>query len=124
MGREDLVSDPRTVNTHLRSRNYAFVEQVVANWTGPRTRAQVVEAIGGKVPCGPVNTAADIFADPHVRAREMISEFELPGDNGQASIVANPIKFTATPTNLHRRAPLLDEHGDEIRAEHQPGGKA
>jgi crotonobetainyl-CoA:carnitine CoA-transferase CaiB-like acyl-CoA transferase len=123
MDREDLVNDPRTTNTHLRSRNHEFVEQVVADWTGQRTRAQVVDAIGGKVPCGPVNTAADIFADPHVRARGMISEFDLPGDNGRVSIAANPIKFTATPTNLHRRAPLLDEHGDEIR-KHLTGDKA
>jgi len=124
MDREDLVTDARTHNTHLRSRNHTFVEQVVADWTGQRTRQQVIDAIGGRVPCGPVNTAADIFADPHVRARAMISEFELPGDNGRVSIAANPIKFTATPTNLHRRAPLLDEHGDEIRAEFQTGGNA
>ena len=46
----------------------------------------------------------------------MITEFELPGDNAPVSIVANPIKFTTTPANFHRRAPLLGEHSEEIRS--------
>ncbi len=115
MGREELIQDPRTRNTYVRRQNQEFVLEVISEWTAVRTKAEVVSVLGGRVPCGPVNTAADIFADPHARARGMISEFDLPGDNGRAAIVANPIKFTATPTGFHRRAPTLGEHGEEIR---------
>ena len=76
-----------------------------------------MEALGGRVPCGPVNTAADIFADPHVKARGMISEFELPGDNSKVSIVGSPIKYTATPSGFYRRPPTLGEHTQEILEE-------
>ncbi len=72
IGREDLIADERTRNVHVRARNRVFVEAVISDWTAPLTKQQVVEALGGKVPCGPVNTAADIYADPHVQARGMI----------------------------------------------------
>lgn len=117
MEREDLIDDPRTKNTHVRRRNQALVEEVITGWTRPRTRQQILEAIGGQVPCGPVNTAADIFADPHIAARGMISQVDLPGANPTVSIAANPIRFSATPAGLYRRPPLLDEHAAEIRAE-------
>ena len=116
MGRGDLVDDERSRNTYLRRRHQHFVEGVIADWTCTLTKQAVMDAIGGKVPCGPVNTAEDIFNDPHVRARGMISEFDLPGDNPRVSIANTPMKFNSTPAGFHRRAPLLDEHGDEIRA--------
>jgi crotonobetainyl-CoA:carnitine CoA-transferase CaiB-like acyl-CoA transferase len=117
IGREDLIADERTHNVHLRARNRLFVEGVISVWTAPQTKQQVIDALGGKVPCGPVNTAADIYADPHVAARGMIDQLDLPGDNPSVSIVANPIKYTATPTNLYRRPPKLGEHTEEILAE-------
>ncbi|MFP6815532.1 MAG: CaiB/BaiF CoA-transferase family protein, partial [Pseudomonadales bacterium] len=117
IGREDLIADERTRNVHVRARNRVFVEAVISDWTAPLTKQQVVEALGGKVPCGPVNTAADIYADPHVQARGMIDQVDLPGDNPSVTIVANPIKYTATPTNLYQRPPKLGEHTEEILAE-------
>ena len=115
MGREDLVADERTKNTYVRSQNEAFVLDVISGWTSTLTKAEVVAALGGRVPCGPVNTAEDIYADPHAAARGLITTFELPGANDPVSIVANPIKFTATPANFHRRAPRLGEHSETIR---------
>jgi len=117
IGREDLIDDDKTRNVHLRVRHRYFVEGVLSDWTVVRTKQQVVDALGGKVPCGPVNTAADIYADPHVQARGMISTLDLPGDNPPVSIVANPIRFTSTPTSLHRRPPKLGEHTAEVLQE-------
>ncbi len=117
MQRPDLVTDPRCKNTHLRSRNQAFVEEAISRWTSTLTKAQVLAAIGGVVPCGPVNTAQDIFADPHVQARQLLTQFDMPGDNPPATLVNNPIKFGQTPSGFYRRAPLLNEHGNQIRTE-------
>ncbi|MGD8830471.1 MAG: CoA transferase [Pseudomonadales bacterium] len=124
MGRSDLVTDERTKNTYLRRQNQDLVLDVISNWTGVRTKAEIVAALGGRVPCGPVNTAEDIFLDPHAAARGLISEFELPGDNPPVAIVSNPIRYTATPTGFYRRAPRLGEHGDEIRQRVQTSGAA
>ena len=114
MERPDLIEDERCKNVYLRKRNQEFVEGEISAWTSTRTKQQVVAAIGGQVPCGPVNTAADIFADPHVEARGMITRFSLPGDNPQVAIVGSPIKFTETPAGFYRSPPQLGEHNDEV----------
>ncbi len=117
MQRPDLIDDTRTKNTFVRRKNQDFVETQISTWTKQQTRQEIVAQLGGKVPCGPVNTAEDIFNDPHVRAREMITEFELPGDNPKASIVGTPIKYTKTPAGFRRPPPRLGEHTDEILEE-------
>ena len=114
MARPDLLEDARTANTFVRRRNQQFVEAQIAAWTSARTKRDVVAALGGKVPCGPVNTAAEIFADPHVEARNMITSFDLPGDNPRVSIVGSPIKYTETPTGFYQRPPMLGEHTAEV----------
>jgi len=114
MERSDLVDDERTKNTFLRRRNQDFVEHAISAWTSAMTKHEVVSILGGKVPCGPVNTAADIFADPHVEARDMITRFDLPGDNPTVAIVGSPIKFTKSPAGFYRRPPGLGEHTREV----------
>ena len=61
------------------------------------------------MPCGPVNSAADIAADEHTSARHMIVHVEHPS-GVPIDIVGAPIKFSATPTEAFVRAPLLGEH--------------
>lgn len=117
MQRPDLIGDDRTKNTFVRRKNQAFVEEQISNWTSGLSKQEVVNAIGGKVPCGPVNKASDIFADPHVEARGMIDRFELPGENPAVAIVGMPIKYTDTPGSFYRRPPLLGEHTEEILEE-------
>ena len=114
MGREDLVTDERCKNTYVRRKNQVFVEAQIAAWTSSISKAEFMEKLGGKIPCGPVNTAEDIFSDPHVAAREMITRFQLPGDNPEVAIVGSPIKYTETKAGFYRRAPTLGEHTEEI----------
>ena len=112
------LEDERTRrHVFIRRKNQDFVEGEIAAWTREHTKQEVVDALGGRVPCGPINTAADIFADPHVKARDMIEEFDLPGDNPRVAIVGSPIKYTDTPTGLYRRPPMHGEHTEEVLAE-------
>ncbi|MFU8815754.1 MAG: CaiB/BaiF CoA transferase family protein [Pseudomonadales bacterium] len=117
MGRPELATDPRTHDVRARVENRQLVNGAIEAWTGRLGKAEVVAALGGLVPCGPVNTAEDMFADPHLRARNMIREVEVPGDNSSVSLVGPPVKFSATPTDIYRRAPMLDEHRAEILAQ-------
>ncbi len=123
VGRPDLVADERTQDVNRRSTNRELVNEALTAWTRARTKAEVVELLGGKVPVGPVNTAADIFADPHVAARGMLAEIELPGDNPQVAIAGAPIKFAATPAGVYRRPPRLGEHTEEVLAGLKRRGK-
>ena len=119
MARPDLIHDERSKSNFARAENQAFVRGEIEAWTRVRSKAEITAALGGRVPCGPVNRASDIFADPHVQARNMITRFPLPGDNPEVSIAGSPIKFTQTPAGFYRRPPRLDEHAEEILRDYQ-----
>lgn len=118
MGREDLVHDERTSSNAKRTANQAFTDAQVSAWTSQLSKQAVVHAIGGKVPVGPANQLAEVFADPHVAARGMLESFALPGTgNPTAQVAANPIKFQSTATGLYQRPPLLGEHTTQVLTE-------
>jgi crotonobetainyl-CoA:carnitine CoA-transferase CaiB-like acyl-CoA transferase len=110
MGREDLVEDARTKLKVSRARNRAYVNDLVTEWTRARTKRELAALLGGRVPFGPVQTVADIFADPHVHARGMLAEVEHPGSNKPSIIAGTPIHLNGTPGGVHHRAPYHGEH--------------
>jgi formyl-CoA transferase len=67
------------------------------------------------IPCGPINDYAQVFADPQVLARDMVVETEHP-TLGRLRTLGSPIKMSATPADVTRRAPQLGEHTDEVLA--------
>jgi crotonobetainyl-CoA:carnitine CoA-transferase CaiB-like acyl-CoA transferase len=68
------------------------------------------------IPCGPINDYAQVFADPQVIAREMVVETAHP-TLGRMKTLGSPIKMSATPADVSRRAPQLGEHTDEVLRE-------
>ena len=110
MGRDDLITDERTATNPKRAANREFTEAEITRWTSSRSKAELLELLGGKVPCGPANSMGEIFDDPHVAARAMLEDCELPGDNPNVPLAANPIKFLSGDTGLYRRPPTLGEH--------------
>jgi len=114
MGRPELGVDERYATNAARVTHCEDVRAAVAAWTSTRTNQEVVGVLGGRVPCGPVHTAEDIFADPHIAAREMLVQLEHPGSTTPVTVAGSPIKMTGTPGVRHQRAPLLSEHADDI----------
>ena len=114
MGHDALGRDPRYATTVDRARHREEITELITEWTSGLPTADVVAALGGLVPCGPVNTAADIAADPHVAVREMIVPVEHPGAEREVAVAGVPVKLSATPGEVRRRAPLLGEHTDEV----------
>jgi len=117
IGRDDLVDDDRTRTNRERVANAPFVREAIAAWTSSRPTAEVVAALAGHVPVGPVNTAAAIFADPHVAARSMLVTVEQPDGSEPVVLAGSPIKLTETPAGVYRRPPRLGEHTAEVLAE-------
>jgi crotonobetainyl-CoA:carnitine CoA-transferase CaiB-like acyl-CoA transferase len=117
MGHPELRNDDRCQSNPRRVANSAFVRGVISNWTGSHSTREVVATLGGKVPVGPVNSAPDIFEDPHPKARNMLVEVEQPGNNPPLVIAGCPIKMTLTPPGIYARPPLLGEHTEQIFAE-------
>jgi crotonobetainyl-CoA:carnitine CoA-transferase CaiB-like acyl-CoA transferase len=117
IGRPDLADDERTNTNTNRVANAEIVQAVIAGWAAAHTTEEIMQTLGGRVPVGPVNDAADLFDDPHVLAREMLVAVEQP-DGARPVVYANcPIRFTATPSGVYRRPPLLGEHSAEVLAE-------
>jgi crotonobetainyl-CoA:carnitine CoA-transferase CaiB-like acyl-CoA transferase len=68
------------------------------------------------IPCGPINTLEEVFAEPQVSAREMLVTMEHP-TIGDLSLVGSPLKFSRTPVQYRLPPPRLGEHTEEILRE-------
>ena len=116
IGRPELADDPRYASNESRLAHAGEVYAAVEAWSSALPTSGVLAVLGGRIPCGPVNSAADIAADPHVAARAMIVQVDHPA-GGTIDIAGSPIKLTGTPSDSFVRAPLLGEHTDQVLAE-------
>jgi crotonobetainyl-CoA:carnitine CoA-transferase CaiB-like acyl-CoA transferase len=64
-----------------------------------------------------VNTIDKVFADPQVRAREMVVELLQPVSGRSERYIASPMKLSQTPVEYRRAAPALGEHTEEVLRE-------
>ena len=112
LGLEALVADERFTDNPARVANRLELERELAAKTRLRRHDELIAALEKvMVPAGPINTVADLFADPQFVARGMrISPQGIPG-------VRSPIAMSESPLALDRRAPKLGEHGPEILRE-------
>ena len=117
IGRPDLADDPRFATNNARLQNRRETVEIVEHWTRRHTKDEIAELLAAKVPFGPVNTAADILADPHVGIRHMLAEVEHPGSATPVTIAGTPIRMTRTQGGVRSRAPLPGEHTDAILSE-------
>lgn len=116
MDRPDLARDPDFETSSARVAHRGRVVALVAAWSQGLSKAEIGAAIGGRVPFGPVNTAPDIFADPHIAARSMLAPLPHPGSQKTVVVADTPVKMSATPGGARLRSPRLSEHADVILA--------
>lgn len=116
LGRPEL-SDPRYARNAGRVKHRDELLALLARIFAERDRAGLVEALDGVgVPCGPINSVPEAFADPQIRHRGMQIEIDHPLA-GKVPQVASPMRFTNAPLAHDRAPPLLGEHSDEILRE-------
>jgi crotonobetainyl-CoA:carnitine CoA-transferase CaiB-like acyl-CoA transferase len=116
-GCAELAADPRFASNRLRVRHREVLVGLLAPVLRQRQRADWIAALeAAKVPCGPINDLADVFADPQVQARRMTVELAHPHTDA-LRLVASPMKLSATPVSTRRPPPLLGQHTDEVLAE-------
>ncbi|MFS8981560.1 CoA transferase [Cupriavidus necator] len=114
IGREDLAHDRAFATNAARVAHQDQVIDAIEAFTIVRSKKEIGLVLGGKVPFGPVYTAAEIFADEHYAVREMLVEVEQPGSATPVKIAGVPIKLSESPGAVRRRAPMLGEHTEEI----------
>ncbi len=81
------------------------------------TRAELIDQLDAAgVPCGPINSVADVFEDPQVKARGMLRH--VPHPSGvDVPQVASPMRFTEADLPQREAPPLLGQHSADILAE-------
>ncbi len=114
IGRPELPQDPRFADEESRWTHRAALMEEIERFTTARTKAELRELFGNRIPFSPIYTAEDIFADPHFAARQMLPEVEQPGSARPAVVPGVPVKLSSTPGAVRHRAPLLGEHTREI----------
>lgn len=116
-GHDELVGDLRFSTNTARVQNRSILVETLRNITIQRTTREWVALLeGAGVPCGPINTIADVFDDPQVQARGM----QIQMDHAAADdikLVASPIRMSGTPVQYRSAPPLLGEHTREVLAD-------
>ena len=116
-GCPELPADARFATNANRVRHRATLVPLLAERLRARPRAEWLRALeAAKVPCGPINDLADVFADPQVQDRGMTVTLPHPHTDTM-QLVASPMKLSATPVQVRRPPPLLGQHTDEVLAE-------
>ncbi|MNF42178.1 Succinyl-CoA:(R)-benzylsuccinate CoA-transferase subunit BbsF [compost metagenome] len=119
LGHPELATDERFAEIPLRVVNRRALgevfEPLVATWK-VLDLLQALDEAG--VPAGPINSLEQVFADPHVQVRGMCVESPHPlAADGKVRMVANPVKFSATPIVDYKAPPRQGEHTDNVLGE-------
>ena len=117
LGHGEWAQDARFATNAQRVVNIAELSQMLQARFAQRTRADLIAALDDAgVPCGPINTVADVFEDPQVKARGMLRH--VPHPSGvDVPQVASPMRFADAVLPDRAAPPLLGEHSDAILAE-------
>lgn len=116
IGRGDWLADPRFARAGMRADHRAELEREIEAILATRPAAAWLELLGDAgVPCGPINTVADLMTDPHLAAREMFLTMERPG-GGTLKIPAAPWRGPGVLEHW-TPPPNLGEHTDAVLRE-------
>jgi formyl-CoA transferase len=115
MGRTDMLTDPRFDTNQHRVQNRRETLAVVEEWFAGRTSAEALQVLDDAgVPVCPIHSMADIFQDPHYRARENLIEVEHPV-LGKVTMPGIVPKFSDTPGSVRFAAPAaIGAHNREV----------
>ncbi|TMK82806.1 MAG: CoA transferase [Actinobacteria bacterium] len=117
IARDELSADPRFATNADRVANRATLTEDLARVFAEQPRAMWLGNLDvAGVPCGPINTIADVFADEQVRALGLVEEVPHPSA-GTVRLVRPPFELDVTPAETRRHPPLRGEHTAEVLRE-------
>jgi formyl-CoA transferase len=117
LGAPQWVEDPRFSSPGRRSRNRAELNAAIAEVVKTETSEHWVARLNeAGIPCGPINTIDQVFADPQVQGLHMAQPVEHPR-LGTLRLVAQPFTLSRTNSSLRSASPDIGQHTDEILKE-------
>ncbi|MBK6866899.1 MAG: CoA transferase [Burkholderiales bacterium] len=116
-GRPDLAEDARFIKNRDRVAHRAVLVPQLAEIMKTRRKAEWLAALeAAKVPCGAINNLAEVFDDPQVQARGMVTHWQHPLKR-DLRLVSSPLKLEKTPVRTDLPPPLLGQHTDAVLRE-------
>ncbi len=110
----DLADDPRFRDNDDRVMHRAELTAALTGLMRMRTTAEWVAALeAAKVPCGPINSLQQVFADPHVNARGAVETVSRP-DGTNLRLTASPLRMSGTPPVTRAAPPLLGQDTEAV----------
>ena len=117
LGAEEWLVDPRFKTNGDRFANRLLLQELINEKLQARTVDEWEQFLNDAgIPAGPVNAMDNTLDHPQTRHREMVVERAHPV-LGTVSLLGMPVKFSETPSDVHRIPPELGEHSDEILRE-------
>lgn len=111
---EHILEEDRFRTNADRMANRSALLEIVNEVTKTETVDHWIEIINAAgCPCGRVQNLEEVFNDPQVLSQEMVLEADQPG-YGRVKMTGFPVKLSDTPAKLHRPAPKLGEHTEEV----------
>ncbi len=109
IGVPEVADEDRFKTNRGRVENRTMLVPLLAEPMKARTTANWIAAFeAAAIPCGPINSIDQVFADPQVLARGL--QIGLTREDGvQVPGVANPIQFSATPIEYNKAPPKLGD---------------
>jgi crotonobetainyl-CoA:carnitine CoA-transferase CaiB-like acyl-CoA transferase len=114
IGRPDLAEAPEFAQNDGRAAQSDMLDAAISAWSSSLPIDEVLQVLEqAEVPSGRIYNVADIVADPHYQAREMILDAQLPGG---ASVKMPGIvpKLSETPGSVNWQGPALGQHTDSV----------
>lgn len=111
----ELIAHPDYATGALRSKNRDALGRAIEERMSARTSADWVARFNeAGVPCGPIYSVDQVFADPQVEHLGIAQD--VPGDT-PLRLVGQPVALARTPSRMAAAAPALGEHTDEVLRE-------
>ena len=113
-----LETDPRFATDTARSTNRKEINEIIANTTRNKTSKEWIDLLNtAGVPCGPINSIDEVFADPQVQHLGMAAPVPDAALH-DVQVVNQPVKLSRTPNRMAVATPEKGEHSDEVLREY------
>ena len=114
LGLENLIEDPKFKIPGDRKVRETELAELLESTLSRESTAYWLELLDkAGVVAGPIYNMEQVYHDPQVQAREMLIDLDDP-ELGVLHNIGIPVKLSATPGRIRRRAPALGEHSVEV----------